>query len=434
MAASAGDAHPYPIYNARFRIVFPILDADGDPVAGATGLDSELSQDQGTFADATNEATEIATSSGMYYLDIIATELDNKCTAGIVKSSGKTTPFVLYPQRLPVIRTGTAQAGGASSITLDASASGVDDAYNGCMVNITNNSPANAQGQCRRIIDYNGTTKVATVEGTYGTNPDSTSTFEILLTPEASSVAAWAGTQVATPTVAGVPEVDVTHWLGTAAATPTVAGVPEVDITHLGGAAQSASDLKDFVDDGYDPATNKVQGVALTDTVTTYTGNTPQTGDNFARLGAPAGASVSADVAAVKSDTAGIVLVVITEIADILAAVDTEVAAIKAKTDQLTFTLANKVDSSLQSAASIVAAAANRIADHTIRRTTANVEASSDGDTVGLRSLLGAISQLTHWWAIVAGVMTVFKNDDTTALGTKNVNTTVGADPITSID
>jgi hypothetical protein len=39
------------------------------------------------------------------------------------------------------------------------------------------------------------------------------------------------------------------------------------------------------------------------DTVTTYTGNTPQTGDTYARLGAPAGASVSADIAAIKSDT-----------------------------------------------------------------------------------------------------------------------------------
>jgi hypothetical protein len=31
--------------------------------------------------------------------------------------------------------------------------------------------------------------------------------------------------------------VDVTHWIGTAAATPTTAGVPEVDITHFGGVA-----------------------------------------------------------------------------------------------------------------------------------------------------------------------------------------------------
>src|SRR5690348_11823299 len=50
-----------------------------------------------------------------------------------------------------------------------------------------------------------------------------------------------------------------------------------VDVGKLAGAAQSLTDLKDFADDGYDPATNKVQGVVLADTVTTYTGNTPQT-------------------------------------------------------------------------------------------------------------------------------------------------------------
>jgi hypothetical protein len=68
------------------------------------------------------------------------------------------------------------------------------------------------------------------------------------------------------------------------------------NVDQLNGGAQSLLDLKDFADDGYDPSTNKVQGVVLTDTVTTYTGNTPQTGDSFARLGLPAGASVSADI------------------------------------------------------------------------------------------------------------------------------------------
>lgn len=38
-------------------------------------------------------------------------------------------------------------------------------------------------------------------------------------------------------------------------------------------------------------------------TLTTYTGNTPQTGDAYARIGAPAGASLSADVAAVEAQT-----------------------------------------------------------------------------------------------------------------------------------
>jgi len=41
-------------------------------------------------------------------------------------------------------------------------------------------------------------------------------------------------------------------------------------------------------------------------TIDTYTGNTKQTGDTYARLGAPAGVSVSADVAAIKAQTAAI--------------------------------------------------------------------------------------------------------------------------------
>lgn len=46
---------------------------------------------------------------------------------------------------------------------------------------------------------------------------------------------------------------------------------------------------------------------AIPRTVQVYT-TFPQTGDNYARLGAPAGASVSADVAAIKSDTADILV------------------------------------------------------------------------------------------------------------------------------
>ena len=85
------------------------------------------------------------------------------------------------------------------------------------------------------------------------------------------------------------PAVDVTHWLGQACAAVSVNGVPEVDLTHISGAAaslatefeadlkkidgdvQSMTDLKDFADTGYDPATHKVQGVVLSDTATDVT-------------------------------------------------------------------------------------------------------------------------------------------------------------------
>jgi len=95
------DARPIPIKNSAYRVTFPILDADGDLVTGAAGLDSEVSKDAGTFADCTNEATEIATNSGMYYLDLTSTEMNADCVAVIVKTAtadAKTVPIVLYPQ------------------------------------------------------------------------------------------------------------------------------------------------------------------------------------------------------------------------------------------------------------------------------------------------------------------------------------------------
>lgn len=97
---ASADAKPFSIKNAAYRITFPILDADGDLVTGAADLDSEISKDGGTFADCTNEATQIATSSGMYYLDLTAAEMNADTVAIIVKTStsgAKTTPIVLYP-------------------------------------------------------------------------------------------------------------------------------------------------------------------------------------------------------------------------------------------------------------------------------------------------------------------------------------------------
>jgi hypothetical protein len=97
---AAGDATWNPKKNVAYRVTFPILDADGDLVSGATGLDSEVSKDAGTFTDCTNEATEIATSSGVYYLDLTATEMNADTVAIIVKttsSGAKTTVLVFFP-------------------------------------------------------------------------------------------------------------------------------------------------------------------------------------------------------------------------------------------------------------------------------------------------------------------------------------------------
>lgn len=100
------DARLIPYKNAAWRVTFPILDADGDPVSGATGLDSEVSMDGGSFADCTNEATEIG-SSGVYYLDLTNSEMNADTVAIRVQTSSsgaKTTIIVAYPQEADDIR------------------------------------------------------------------------------------------------------------------------------------------------------------------------------------------------------------------------------------------------------------------------------------------------------------------------------------------
>ena len=308
MTFAAGDAHLWPIYNARYRVMFPILDADGDLVTGATAPDSELSQDQGTFADATNEITEIATSSGMYYLDLIATEMDTQSTVIIVKTTtvgAKTTPIVLYPRRLPVIRTGTAQAGAATTITLDSGASAVDDFYIGCYVNITNNSPANVLGQCRTIIDYVGSTKVATIDSAWGTNPSVLSTFEILA-DKPGGVVAWAGTAVDDPATVGVPDVSVRDIqanaitaasINAAAITAAKFGASAIDAAAL--AADAVTEIANGVWDK-DATGNQIQGSfgqaigdPAADTNTIYKGVVTDA----------AGATIGADIVEIEGQT-----------------------------------------------------------------------------------------------------------------------------------
>ena len=78
------------------------------------------------------------------------------------------------------------------------------------------------------------------------------------------------------------------------------------DVRKLGGVAQSLTDLKDFADDGYDPATNKVQGLVLADTVTTLTNLPAITANWLTAAGIAAGAITSAKFAAGAIDAAAI--------------------------------------------------------------------------------------------------------------------------------
>jgi hypothetical protein len=65
-----------------------------------------------------------------------------------------------------------------------------------------------------------------------------------------------------------VSSVNPTGFVGALNLSPILSNV-----TQLGSDAQSATDLKDFADAGYDPATNKVQGVVLVDSTTEIAAN-----------------------------------------------------------------------------------------------------------------------------------------------------------------
>ena len=77
---------------------------------------------------------------------------------------------------------------------------------------------------------------------------------------------------------------------------------------------------------------------------------------------------------------------------------------------------------------------ANQIADHAIRRSWANVEASADGDPIVFRSLLGAVAKLVNKVAVNGTDLEIFRDDDTTVLGTQALTTDAAADPITGMD
>ncbi len=77
-----------------------------------------------------------------------------------------------------VANSGTAQAGGASTITLVSTASATDGTYNGMSIQLTGGTGSG--DDLHQISGYVGATKVATIYGTWTTQPDSTTTYNIV--------------------------------------------------------------------------------------------------------------------------------------------------------------------------------------------------------------------------------------------------------------
>jgi hypothetical protein len=231
--------------NVATYIVFPIVDADGDVVTGAAGLDSEIdawadgSAPNG-FADCTNEATEIG-SSGVYYLSLSQAEMNADYIYIIVKTSteGAKAQHIL-------IRT---------------------------MVGDPLNSATNTSGRELGVESDGDLTKVNTLDGNTAQTGDAyaivnngtygNSAIETLVDDLESRL---------TAARAGYLDNLSAGAVATAAALATVDGIVDTIVARVIG------------------------------TIAAGTHN-PQSGDAYARLGAPAGASVSADIAAIEAQT-----------------------------------------------------------------------------------------------------------------------------------
>jgi hypothetical protein len=179
-------ALPFPVKGARYTIPISWLAADGTPT-DPSSPDSEVSKDGGAFADCTEEATIISGAVGAGYLTLTGAEMNATLLKVAAKGTGpKTTLIDLAPRVLPIVLSGTATAGASSSITLPASAFRADGYYNGCVVKTTGGTGGGGTGgannQARVITSYDGSTRVATVEPSWETTPDATTTVQVLYT------------------------------------------------------------------------------------------------------------------------------------------------------------------------------------------------------------------------------------------------------------
>jgi hypothetical protein len=191
-------ALPYPIKNARYTVLIPYLDADGDPTDPTTP-DTEVSKDDGSAADCAEEVSSPKNSVGMLTLTGAETNCSCISLAGKAASGPKTTLGTLYPKVLAIVGSGTLSAGSSGGGTL-----GTLLAYDvtGCFIRTTGGTGGGGTGgannQARKIITYNTSTGAFTVEPNWETTPSTDTTYDVLL-PEGVTLGMLKTVNPATP-------------------------------------------------------------------------------------------------------------------------------------------------------------------------------------------------------------------------------------------
>lgn len=164
----------------------------------ATIVTDGIAQAAGTNGNQIRLAATASATDGAYDPSVIAIvtgtgagqcrnilEYDGTTRTATVDRDWKVTPdstseYIIYADAgREHVNEGLAQGGSATSITLNAQASSVDNAYIGEVVFIRSGT---ASDEARRVVDYDGTTKVATVDSAWDVTPDTTSAYVMLPT------------------------------------------------------------------------------------------------------------------------------------------------------------------------------------------------------------------------------------------------------------
>jgi hypothetical protein len=353
-----------------------------------------------------------------------------------VAPDGTSTFIVVGNDVAALLEAGVAQAGGAATITLDASASAINSTYVNNFVMITGGTGI---GQTRLIGAYNGTTKVATVVPNWTTAPDATSIYQVL--PMARvDVGGWLGNLVtgdgdwaqlqsdATATLANTAEIGtagagltaipwnaawdtevqseandalVAFFTSSAQLVDDIWNEPTIGHTTAGTfGEQVKTDIDNILDDSNELQTDWVNGGRLDLILDSILDDTDLIDDATSGL-----AKIAADAAAILLDTGtdGVAI-------GIGAIGSSQIAA-----DAI-------------GASELAADAATEIADAVFKRDMDQVEA-----TAAKHSLCSAVLKAVSKVENDAGTMKTYRTNGTTLHLSQTIGTDVANDPIDSL-
>lgn len=215
--------------------VYVTLDA-GTQAAGSVGAGACTSEGNGyhTYAPAqaeTNGDLVAFTFTGTGAVPVTVQVYPNFPQTGDTYSTLALNDTAGPVPWLGIVDQGTAVTAGATSVQLRAAAAFADDTLIGSTIAVYGSTQGYWQ---TRVITDNALTGDTVTVDTWTVTPSGTITYKIFGTPPASATS--------------IPAVNVTQWLGSACVPPSVAGVPEVDLTHVVGATTNVAALATNVD------------------------------------------------------------------------------------------------------------------------------------------------------------------------------------------